>query len=104
MAGWPCVIVSDQLVIRGYSDPKAWIPGSLLTSAPAPISNGPAANMVSLICSALAHDNLTEVLLRGVSRTTRVQHRLHMYGRSRGSTSSLRGNVWTRAAGIWRER
>lgn len=30
-AGWPCMIVSDQLTIRHYSLPSAWAPGSLPT-------------------------------------------------------------------------
>ncbi|KAK4054836.1 nuclear mRNA export, poly(A)+RNA binding protein [Microbotryomycetes sp. JL201] len=33
-AGWPCLILSDLLVIRGYSDPKAWQP------TPPPGANG----------------------------------------------------------------
>ncbi|WFD33645.1 nuclear mRNA export, poly(A)+RNA binding protein [Malassezia cuniculi] len=32
-AGWPCVIVSDQLTVRHYSLPSAWAPGSLPTGA-----------------------------------------------------------------------
>ncbi|KAI3481760.1 hypothetical protein L1887_55607 [Cichorium endivia] len=30
-AGWPCVILSDQLVVRHYSSPAAWAPDSLTT-------------------------------------------------------------------------
>lgn len=30
-AGWPCVILSDQLVVRHYSSPSAWAPDSLPT-------------------------------------------------------------------------
>ncbi|SPO21877.1 related to mRNA export factor mex67 [Ustilago trichophora] len=30
-AGWPCVILSDQLVVRHYSSPSAWAPDSLAT-------------------------------------------------------------------------
>lgn len=30
-AGWPCVILSDQLVVRHYSSPSAWSPDSLPT-------------------------------------------------------------------------
>ncbi|SJX61774.1 related to mRNA export factor mex67 [Sporisorium reilianum f. sp. reilianum] len=30
-AGWPCVILSDQLVVRHYSSPAAWTPDSLPT-------------------------------------------------------------------------
>ena len=30
-AGWPCVILSDQLVVRHYSSPSAWAPDSLST-------------------------------------------------------------------------
>lgn len=30
-AGWPCVILSDQLVVRHYSSPCAWSPDSLPT-------------------------------------------------------------------------
>lgn len=30
-AGWPCVIVSDQLTLRHYSLPDAWAPGALPT-------------------------------------------------------------------------
>lgn len=30
-AGWPCVILSDHLVVRHYSSPSAWLPDSLPT-------------------------------------------------------------------------
>lgn len=30
-AGWPCVVVSDQLTLRHYSLPDAWAPGALPT-------------------------------------------------------------------------
>ncbi|KAG8895923.1 vacuolar transporter chaperone, partial [Tulasnella sp. 403] len=30
LAGWPCMILSDQLVIRNYSGSDAWLPGPLL--------------------------------------------------------------------------
>ncbi|KAF9514955.1 hypothetical protein BS47DRAFT_1484802 [Hydnum rufescens UP504] len=33
LAGWPCVIISDQLVVRGYSGSEAWRPGPLLVGS-----------------------------------------------------------------------
>jgi len=36
LAGWPCVIISDQLVVRGYSSPDAWKAGPLAVGASEP--------------------------------------------------------------------
>ncbi|KAM0793164.1 hypothetical protein ACM66B_000638 [Microbotryomycetes sp. NB124-2] len=35
-AGWPCIILSDIFVIRGYSDPKAWQPTPAPGATPSP--------------------------------------------------------------------
>ncbi|KAI8451718.1 hypothetical protein BY996DRAFT_8527807 [Phakopsora pachyrhizi] len=31
LKGWPCVIISDQLTVRGYSSPIAWTPTAKVT-------------------------------------------------------------------------
>lgn len=37
--GWPCVILSDSLTVRSYSDPQAWaIPEPKVDSAPVPVT------------------------------------------------------------------
>ena len=40
LAGWPVVILSDQLVIRAYSSHEAWAPGliRMLPQEPVPVS------------------------------------------------------------------
>ena len=49
--GWDVEILSDQLVIRGYSSHEAWSPGPLLVQAPvqaAPSSSQPASLPASI--------------------------------------------------------
>lgn len=51
MDGWDVEILSDQLVIRGYSSHEAWSPGPLLVQAPvqaAPSSSQPASLPASI--------------------------------------------------------
>jgi len=45
LAGWPVIILSDQLVIRAYSSHEAWTPGAIRMpsqeAAPAPLQPAP---------------------------------------------------------------
>lgn len=71
LAGWPCMVLSDILTVRGYSDPSVWtpkvvpppaaavapVPGAPV--APAPTGEGLTAEQQAVIMELAQHTNLT---------------------------------------------